>query len=150
MNTETVIKQRERLAKLVRKNRNDGVERPPAIAVECDNSFGFNTAINPVQWIDEEEIVLVFTNNSYDIQGSVPMSFGGKVLNSGLCIIVHYEQIQQIKLVMQEEDFDNLCDRLNEDRPGTISDTFRENTRMKLFKSTDPVYIIEQGMKTHY
>jgi hypothetical protein len=141
-----VIKNRQLFESIARPNLNDGVVRPPAILIVMDNDLGINTALHPTIWDDENERVIIFGTNSYDMQGSIAMGTN-KIQNPGTATIVQYPEIQQMKIILAEVDLDALCDKL-----GTtlIPNNVRENIRKKLFTLADPEFYIRQSMNTHY
>ena len=146
METVKVIQNRQLIESLIRVNLNDNKLRAPAIIVVFDNDLGLNTALHPTVWDDANERVIFFGTNSYDVQGSTAMG-NSTIRNPANVTIVQYEQIQQMKIVLCEEDFDLFCDAIG---IALIPDEMRSILRTKLFVLTDPEYAIKQRQKTHY
>jgi len=145
MDTPQVIELRDFVHGIKHKNLNDGKERPLTLMILVDNAYGFfNEAIHIVRWDDAKERFYVFGYNSV---GTNPNMGSKNPTGFGELSIVDYGQIQQFKVVLSEVDFDAVCTALGS---SLMPDDVRENTRMKLFTTTDPAYYIKKDQETHY
>jgi hypothetical protein len=146
MLTSEIIKIRNLVTSISHTNLNDGKARPIGYHIMLDNEHGINTTVCPTFWDDTNEMLYSFGINSFDFQNSI--NYGnGKIHNPGMVTIVDYSEIQQVKVILSEIDFDAFCDKVGS---SIISAEQRENVRKKLFIATDPEYNIKLRAQTHY
>jgi hypothetical protein len=97
-------------------NRETGEEKQftPSIQIVCDNSLNvIDDNKGSVIWDDDNDIFYWFKGNT---QGStsfqVGLSMGVAVEFPYLCIAVDYDEIQNIRIPMNQTCFDQLCESL--------------------------------------
>ena len=118
------------------------------IHIVCDNSL--NVIYNPnnptVFWDDANECFYAFVENTESTfhGGSPAMSFGNKPIVAGVCICVDYGEIQNIRVKLTEEAFDNFTAALG--MPATQIEAIRE----KLYRETDNGIQIPKARNVSY
>jgi len=142
MDKQHVIAFREQYkqAKFTLNNRYDGTKKEflPCLHVLCDNSLNaVDDQYGSIIWDDDNERFYWFTTNS---SSTVPfstgtISFGNKPANP-LCVVsVDYSEIQNMRMVMNEEAFENYI--ANTPLNTLMTDEEKEYIRNKFFVETD-------------
>lgn len=159
MEKETVIKLRELAYKatmtLYNKNKDckeserTMVVRCP-LNIVCDNSLNItDDPINKnVVWDDANECLYYFTYNgesAFYNPATAAISFGDKPVVSGVCILVDYAEIQNIRIQLSEESFDNFTAGIT-----VMTQEQKDALKNHLFRDTDQRVIIERKNKTSY
>lgn len=133
-------------------NRFDGTKKTfiPFIHVLCDNSLNaVDDQQGSIIWDDENERFYWFTINS---NSTVPystgtMSFGNKAANP-LCVVsVDYGEIQNMRMVMNEEAFENYI--ANTDLNILMTADQKEHIR-KIFEECDQTIAIQRKKNISY
>ena len=118
------------------------------IHIVCDNSL--NVVYNPdhptVIWDDSNECFYAFVYNTEStIHGGNPaMSFGNKPFTPGVCICVDYGEIQNIRVILNEEAFEKFSAAVN------MPAAQKEYIHNMLFVETDMKTRIDKARNTSY
>jgi len=122
----------------------------PAIHICCDNSLNaVDDRFGSVIWDDENSRFYWFKLNS---PGSTPnatspgMSTGDKVQIPAMVITVDYGEIQNMRIVMNEEMFDKYVEGLG----NLITEDQIKHIKYILFAQSDMHHIISRKNKTSY
>lgn len=159
MEKATVIKLRELCYKatftLYNKNKDCDPDKRTLtlrgpVHIVCDNSL--NIVDNPLRksviWDDANECLYYFTYNtesSFFNPATTAISFGDKPAVPGLCILVDYGEIQNIRVQLNEEAFDNLAKSIN-----GMTDEDKKAIKNYIFKETDQREIIKRKKNISY
>lgn len=155
MEKEAVIKIREsfRKATFTLTSRKDGSKKvfQPQIHVVLDNSVNIiDDGNGSLIWDDENELLWWFRGNTpgaYINSPSSGMSFGNKSEFPAMCIGSNYEQIQNIRVILNEESYFKLCNEIGSD---IMSQEEIDNNYEKLFEETDMNVIISRKREINY
>ena len=142
MEAKDVIAFREQFdrATFTRYNRLTGEKREfkPGIHICCDNSLNaYDDRMGSVIWDDENERFYWFRLNGPTASINSPtsaMSMGDKVQTPALVICVDYGEIQNLRVILDEEMilkyFDALGDLINDDEKAHIMEMIFDETDM--------------------
>ena len=140
-------------AKFTLNNRYDGTPKEflPCLHVLCDNSLNaVDDQYGSIIWDDDNERFYWFTTNS---NSTVPfstgtISFGTKAKNT-LCVVsVDYSEIQNMRMVMNEESFENFIK--NTPLATLMTNDEKEHIRTKFFVETDEYIGIAKRSRIDY
>lgn len=155
MEKTSVIAFREQFkeAKFTLTNRYDGTKKQflPCLHILCDNSLNAVDDQNgSVIWDDENERFYWITSNS---NSTVPystgtMSFGNRPANPVCVVCVDYGEIQNMRMVMNEEAFDNYI--ANTDLNTLMTAEQKEYNKRKYFEETDQRIAIARKNQISY
>jgi hypothetical protein len=122
-------------------------DEPLCIQIGINNEHGLNEALYPVVWNDADQFVIGFKYNSNHVQSGTQAIGHEKPKAVGELMLVNYNNIETLRAVIGEEEFDKACDKL-----GTtlVSAEQRENIRNKIFRMTDPKYYIANDQERPY
>ena len=118
------------------------------IHIVCDNSQ--NVIYNPnnptVFWDDSNEVFYAFVYNTEStIHAASPaMSFGNKPTIAGTCICVDYGEIQNIRVQLTEEAYDNFANAIG------MPDTQKAAIKKILYVDTDNAVQIPKARNRSY
>ena len=157
MEKAAVIKIRNafKKAKFTLTSRKDGSKKQfiPQLHVILDNSVNIiDDGEGSLIWDDENEMLWWFKANtpgSYINSPSSGMSYGSKVEWAGMCIGSNFEQIQNMRVLLNEESYYNLCNAINEDGE-IITKEQIEHNYIKIFEETDQYAIITRKKEVNY
>ena len=118
------------------------------IHIVCDNSLScIDDRRGSVIWDDDNELFICFTyNTSSTFYNSLTesISMGGQITVPGVAILVDYSEIQNMRILINKEIFENFTNAL------TITDEQKEWLNYKYFIALDEKYNIEQKRKMNY
>lgn len=168
MEKDAVVKIRDtfRKATFTMTSRKDGskVTFRPILHIVLDNSVNIYSTdaefidvdgvdhknISTVVWDDENELIWWFKANTPSSSINSPsssMSFGHKSDFPLLIIGSAFSEIQNMRIICNEEAFENFCDELGED---VVSKEQRENIYRSIFEETDQYTIITRKREVNY
>lgn len=157
MEKDAVIKIREtfRKAKFTLTSRKTGEKKEfsPQLHVILDNSCNLiDDGEGSLIWDDDNELLWWFKANSpgsYINSPSSGMNFGSSVEFAGLCNGSNFEQIQDMRILFNEEAYYNLCNAINEDKEIMTKEQI-ENNYIKIFEETDMYSVITRKKEINY
>lgn len=155
MEKDAVIRIREafRKAKFTLTSRKDGSKKEfsPQIHVVLDNSVNMiDDGNGSLIWDDDNEMLWWFKANtlgSYINSPSASMSFGDKSEWPAMCIGSNYEQIQNMRILLNEEAYYNLCAEIGTD---LMPEDAIMNNYIKIFEETDMNVVISRKREVNY
>lgn len=121
MEKEDVVKIRSLLRKVVRDievfdrdtQESLGVKTVSyPIAVELDNSLGISEGVDNVLWNDTDGIIAALKVNSGDVRGANWAMGHNKIINSAQAYIADYGEIQQFRIVLDENGVNKLLEAI--------------------------------------
>lgn len=122
--------------------------RKSPIHIVCDNSLNcIDDHRGSVIWDDAKELFVYFTyNTSSTFYNSLTesISMGGEITVPGVAILVDYSEIQNMRILINKEIFENFTGAL------TLTDEEKEFLNWKYFIALDEKYNIEQKKKMNY
>lgn len=134
------------------------IEDTPCIAIEFDNALACSEEVDVVLWDDDGEKIVFFTENNYNVRGANQPFGTAKPLNPTAVMVATYEQIQQMRMAINEAIFDKLIDKAvaagmkvnfnGEEKP--ITADMIPNIKYVLFKSTDPAVYLQTDKDYRY
>jgi len=142
-------------AKFTWKNRYDGEPKQfePEIHICCDNSLNaVDDGNGSVIWDDNNSRFYWFKFNGYNSTPNSPtmgQSMGSRVGVPAMVIGVDYDEIQNMRISMNAEMFENLLTQMTEDGI-PITDDQKNYLRHILFIETDMDYIIRRKQNVSY
>lgn len=167
MEKEHVIKIREifRKAKFTLTSRKNGKKATffPIIHIVLDNSVNiFSTEAeyidengvehfnnSTVVWDDDNELLYWFRPNTPSTLPNSPsssMSHSHKSDFPLVLVLADYGEIQNMRIILNEEAFDNLCEGLGD----LISEEQKNNIYRSIFEETDQSVIISRKREVNY
>lgn len=157
MEKDAVIKIREafRKAKFTLTNRKTGEKKEfsPQIHIILDNSVNMiDDGNGSVIWDDENELLWWFKANtpgSYINSPSSGLNFGSKVQWAALCNGSNYEQIQDMRVLLNEESYFKLCEAINEEREVMTKEQIEHNY-ITIFEETDMYAVLTRKREVNY
>lgn len=118
--------------------------------IVCDNSL--NITDDPINhnviWDDANGCLYYFTYNgesAFYNPATAAISFGDKPIVSGICILIDYDEIQNIRIQLSEESFDNFTANIS-----AMTQEQKDAIKNHLFRDTDQRVIIKRKNKTSY
>lgn len=159
MEKATVIKLRELAYKatmtLYNKNKDCPEDKKTMtirspLNIVCDNSLNItdDPINNNVIWDDVNGCLYYFTYNgesAFYNPATAAISFGDKPVVSAVGILIDYDEIQNIRVQLSEESFDNLTAGIT-----VMTPEQKDALKNHLFRDTDQRVIIERKNKTSY
>jgi hypothetical protein len=82
------------------------------IVVELDNSLGISEEVDNVLWNDDEGIIAALKVNSGDVRGANWAMGHNKIINSAQAYIADYGEIQQFRIVLDENGVSKLLEAI--------------------------------------
>lgn len=157
MEKAAVIKIRETFKKatFTLTNRKTGEKKQfsPQLHVILDNSVNIiDTGNGSLVWDDENEMLWWFKANtpgSYINSPASGLNFGSKVEWAAMCIGSNYEQIQNMRVLLNEEAYYNLCNAINEDGEIMTKEQIEHNY-INIFEETDQYAVITRKREVNY
>ena len=167
MEKAAVIKIREifKKATFTMNNRKDGKKATfyPIIHIVLDNSVNIYSSepnyidsdgvehfdVSTIIWDDENELLYWFRANTPSTIPNSPssgMSQSHKSQFPLVLLIADYGEIQNMRIILNEEAFDNLCDGLGD----LISEEQKANIYRNFFEETDQSVIISRKREINY
>ena len=155
MEKDAVIKIRDtfKRATITLTSRKDGSKKEfvPSLHVVLDNSVNIiDDGEGSLIWDDENEMLWWFranTPSSYINSPSSGMSFGSKVEFPAMCIGSNYEQIQNMRVLLNEESYYKLCEAIGTD---VMPKEAVESNYINLFEETDMYAVITRKQEVNY
>lgn len=159
MDKATVIKFREMCYKatmtLYNKNQNCAENEKTKVLrcplnIVCDNSLNItdDPITRNVVWDDDNECLYYFTYNgesAFYNPSTAAISFGNKPVVAGVCILIDYGEIQNIRIQLSEEAFNNFTAGIT-----ALGAEQKEVLRKHIFRDTDQEVIIKRKKNTSY
>lgn len=154
MEKDAVIQIREafRQATFTLNSRKDGSKKvfKPQIHVVLDNSVNIiDDGEGSLIWDDENELLWWFRANtpgSYINSPSAGMSFGSKSEFPMMCIGSNYEQIQNMRVLLNEESYFNLCEAIGEN----MTEENKMHNYERIVEETDMNVVLSRKREINY
>lgn len=137
-------------------------EFKPMIHICCDNSLNISWVPDPedendlnsgnVVWDDENEVFYWFRSNTpttIPMSPSSGMSFGNSPSWAGAVIAVDLGEIQNFRVILNEEAYYNLCSAINENGE-IITKKQIEHNYIKIFEEADQYAVITRKKEVNY
>lgn len=132
-------------------SRKDGTKKEfkPRIYVICDNSLNvIDDRLGSVIWDDDNERFWWFRSNT---PGTTPesghnMSMGSEVRWPYAVVYVDYAEIQNMRIVMNQESFDKMYNALG----GLMTEEQKTNIEMNIKDSGDMTTVIPRKYEVNY
>ena len=135
-------------------------EEPYHIVIEFDNSLAVNESTDCIFWNDEEGFCLIVTNGKNSAHAeNFMLGRNGEIRNPFFVLLIVYAEIQQFRMVLDVEGYDQLMDAVIENGNFVsirgkdevpVDNQMKEHVRKLIKFSVDPINNISATNYSHF
>ena len=128
------------------------------LAVEFDNSMACSEEADLVFWDDTDGFVYFVQFNNNQVRGAQPILGTEKPLNPAAVFAIDYSEIQQFRMVVNEEGLDAILDKIKDTgckvnyggAEVEVTDDILKRAKSFIFDKINPAVVIEQNKLLKY